>query len=87
MSKKSNTAYKDQMWFIGTILGFSIALIGEASILLVEFQFDWLGFFIKSFFYFVQVFNQYLPMMKYFVNEYFMAAILHYMSYPEVEGD
>ena len=36
---------------------------------------------------FIETFCHYLPMIKYFVNEYYMAAILHYMSYQSVMGN
>ena len=41
----------------------------------------------NSLFYSIEVFTHYLIMIRYFLNEYYMASILHYMSTEAVKSD
>ena len=48
---------------------------------------DWPGFIANSICFAVQVYCHYLVMLRYFLNEYFMCSILHYMGYQSVQAD
>ena len=63
-----------------------LSLAGDAILLLYQFSATWPGFILNNSFCLVNSYCHYLPMIKFFVNEYYMAAILHYMSYASVEG-
>ena len=62
-------------------------MISGAVLLLYQYQATWPGFIISNLLFFVEAYNHYFPLTKYVVNEYYMAAILHYMSYESVRGD
>ena len=62
-------------------------MISGSILLLYQFQTTWSGFVISNLLFFVEAYNHYFTLTKYVVNEYYMAAILHYMSYESVRGD
>ena len=47
----------------------------------------WLGYTLNNILFYIMDFCHYLPMVYFFVNEYYMAAILHYMTYESVMGN
>ena len=44
------------------------------------------GFFSNMIIFYIQIYAHYLISFRYFLNEYYMCAILHYMSYDSVQN-
>ena len=71
----------DQMWLIMTCIIWSAAVI-VSSILQMYYLTEYIGgFFANEVIFYVQIYTHYLVSFRYFLNEYYMCAILHYMSY------
>ena len=62
-------------------------MVCDAILLLYQFSATWKGFVLNNSFGIINSYCHYLPMIIFFVNEYYMAAILHYMSYASIEGN
>ena len=76
----------DQLWMIATCAIWALALILTSILLIFDMTENWAGFLAVTVIFYIQVYSHYLVSFRYFLNEYYMCAILHYMSYDSVKN-
>ena len=63
-----------------------MALITSSIIQMYYLTDYWAGFIANQIIFFLQIYSHYLMNFRYFLNEYYMCAILHYMSDDSVKN-
>ena len=63
------------------------ALIVSSILQMYYLTVKMVGFFANEVIFYIQIYTHYLVSFRYFLNEYYMCAILHYMSYDSVKCD